>query len=94
MGVETEVEMNGSEGTRNRLAAEDIACAGGVIVVADKKVEISRFDGKKLVNRPVSSDIRKSEELIDLASSGTISVSYGDGKGSSSEEGNVDDTIE
>ncbi len=37
MGVEIKVETNGSEGIKNRLTAEDIARAEGVIVAADKK---------------------------------------------------------
>lgn len=46
MGVDIKVETNGSEGIKNRLTAEDIARADGVIVAADKKVEMNRFDGK------------------------------------------------
>ena len=84
MGVEIKVETNGSE---------DIARAEGVIVAADKKVEMNRFDGKELINRPVSDGIRKPEELINLALSGTAPVFHGDGKESSSEEGNADGTI-
>ncbi|HAQ4764531.1 TPA: PTS transporter subunit EIIA [Enterococcus faecium] len=93
MGVEIKVETNGSEGIKNRLTAEDIARAEGVIVAADKKVEMNRFDGKELINRPVSDGIRKPEELINLALSSTAPVFHGDGKESSSEEGNADGTI-
>ncbi|NMP58759.1 PTS fructose transporter subunit IIABC [Enterococcus mundtii] len=93
MGVEIKVETNGSEGIKNRLTAEDIARADGVIIAADKKVEINRFDGKELVNRPVSDGIRKTEELINLAVSGSAPVFHGDGKEKSSDEGNADGTI-
>ncbi|NBA63155.1 PTS fructose transporter subunit IIABC [Enterococcus mundtii] len=93
MGVEIKVETNGSEGIKNRLTAEDIARADGVIVAADKKVEMNRFDGKELVNRPVSDGIRKTEELINLAVSGSAPVFHGDGKENSSDEGNADGTI-
>ncbi len=79
MGVDIKVETNGSEGIKNRLTAEDIARADGIIVAADKKVEMNRFDGKHLVNRPVSDGIRKSEELIDLALSGSAPVFHGEG---------------
>lgn len=54
---------------------------------------MNRFDGKELINRPVSDGIRKPEELINLALSGTAPVFHGDGKESSSEEGNADGTI-
>ncbi|WP_159723659.1 PTS fructose transporter subunit IIABC [Enterococcus sp. CSURQ0835] len=79
MGVDIKVETNGSEGIKHRLTAEDIARADGVIVAADKKVEMDRFDGKELVNRPVSDGIRKPEELIDLALSGKAPVFRGAG---------------
>src|SRR5699024_5237946 len=51
MGVEIKVETNGSEGIKNKLTKEDIARASAVIVAADKKVEMNRFDGKQLINR-------------------------------------------
>ena len=54
---------------------------------------MNRFDGKELINRPVSDGIRKPEELINLALSGTAPVFHGDGKENSSEEGNADGTV-
>lgn len=89
MGVDIKVETNGSEGIKHRLTAEDITRAAGVIVAADKKVEMNRFNGKHLVNRPVSDGIRKPEELIDLAVSGTAPVFHGDSNeaASSADEG-------
>lgn len=67
MGVDIKVETNGSDGIKNRLTAEDIKRASGVIIAADKKVELARFDGKPMLQRPVSDGIRKSEELITKA---------------------------
>uniref|UniRef100_UPI0028AC792F PTS fructose transporter subunit IIABC n=1 Tax=Carnobacterium sp. TaxID=48221 RepID=UPI0028AC792F len=67
MGVDIKVETNGTEGVKNRLTAADIKRAAGVIVAADKNVEMNRFDGKHVLQRPVSDGIRKSEELIDKA---------------------------
>lgn len=67
MGVEIKVETNGSDGIKNRLTAEDIKRADGVIIAADKKVELARFNGKPMLQRPVSDGIRKSEELITKA---------------------------
>ena len=93
MGVDIKVETNGSEGIKNRLTAEDIARADGVIVAADKKVEMDRFDGKKLVNRPVSDGIRKPEELIQLATNDTAPVFHGEGKDGAADEGNADGTV-
>lgn len=93
MGVDIKVETNGSEGIKNRLTAEDIARADGVIVAADKKVEMDRFDGKHLVNRPVSDGIRKPENLINEALSGTAPVFKGDGSSSSDSKESADGTV-
>ena len=80
LGVEIKVETNGSEGIKNRLTEEDIARAAGVIVAADKKVEMDRFNGKHLVNRPVSDGIRKTEQLINEALSGDAPVFHSSGQ--------------
>ncbi|MGM0219896.1 PTS fructose transporter subunit IIABC [Enterococcus sp. AZ126] len=93
MGIDIKVETNGSEGIKNRLTAEDIARADGVIVAADKKVEMNRFDGKELVNRPVSDGIRKTEELITLATSGTAPTFHSSESDSSEEDGSADGSV-
>lgn len=64
MGVDIKVETNGSEGIKHRLTADEIKRAKGVIVAADKKVEMARFDGKNLVNKPVTDAIKDPEKLI------------------------------
>ncbi|HEP1426109.1 fructose-specific PTS transporter subunit EIIC [Streptococcus pyogenes] len=66
MGVAIKVETNGASGVANRLTAEDIQRAKGVIVAADKAVEMDRFDGKQFIARPVADGIKKSQELISL----------------------------
>ncbi|MBP1041938.1 PTS sugar transporter subunit IIA [Vagococcus sp. BWB3-3] len=66
MGVRIRVETNGSDGVKHRLTPSEIAEAKGVIVAADKNVEMARFNGKPLLNRPVSDGIKKTEELINL----------------------------
>lgn len=96
LGIDIKVETNGSEGVKNRLTTQDIERAAGVIVAADKKVEMARFDGKHLVNRPVGDGIRKTEELINLALSGSAPIYHGDGSASSeesSEKGSVGQEI-
>lgn len=67
MGIGIKVETNGASGVGNPLSDADIARAKGVIIAADKAVEMARFAGKPLVNRPVADGIRKTEELIKLA---------------------------
>lgn len=66
MGVAIKVETNGASGVGNRLTTEDIKRAKGVIIAADKAVEMDRFDGKPLVSRPVADGIKKTEELINI----------------------------
>lgn len=58
MGVTVRVETNGASGVGNRLTADEIARAKGVIIAADKAVEMARFDGKPLVSRPVADGIK------------------------------------
>ncbi|MFS9158404.1 fructose-specific PTS transporter subunit EIIC [Streptococcus gordonii] len=74
MGVGIKVETNGASGVGNKLTAEDIKNAKAVIIAADKAVEMDRFDGKPLINRPVADGIRKTEELINLALSGKAEI--------------------
>lgn len=92
LGVEIKVETNGSEGIKNRLTEEDIARAAGVIVAADKKVEMDRFNGKHLVNRPVSDGIRKTEQLINEALSGDAPAFHSSGQ-TVAEESSADGTF-
>ncbi|HGD6377865.1 TPA: fructose-specific PTS transporter subunit EIIC [Streptococcus agalactiae] len=66
MGVGIKVETNGASGVGNKLTSSDIARAKGVIIAADKAVEMDRFDGKPLVSSPVADGIKKSEDLINI----------------------------
>ena len=66
MGVGIKVETNGASGVGNKLTAEDIKRAKGVIIAADKAVDMPRFNGKPLVSRPVADGIKKTEELITI----------------------------
>lgn len=70
MGVDIKVETNGASGVGNKLTAEDIENAAGVIIAADKAVEMPRFNGKPLVSRPVAAGIKQPEELINIILNG------------------------
>ncbi|MFI3224184.1 fructose-specific PTS transporter subunit EIIC [Streptococcus suis] len=74
MGVDIKVETNGASGIGNKLTAEDIENAAGVIIAADKAVDMPRFNGKPLVSRPVAAGIKQPEELINLILDGKASV--------------------
>lgn len=68
------VETRGSGGAKNVLTEKEIEEADCIIVAADAKVPMDRFDGKKVIERQVSDGINKANELIDLAISGNVPV--------------------
>lgn len=74
LGYSIKVETNGSGGAKNVLTDEEIAAADGIIISADKSVEMSRFNGKKLISTKVSDGIKKPEELINKIISGDAPV--------------------
>lgn len=85
MGVDIKVETNGASGIGNKLTADDIAKAAGVIIAADKAVEMPRFNGKPLVSRPVAAGIKQAEELINTILDGKAST-YTAAEGAVAEE--------
>ncbi len=74
MGVKMKVETNGSGGAQNVLTSEEIKEADGVIIAADKNVEMMRFDGKPVLKTPVSRGINEPEELIKAVIDGKAPV--------------------
>ena len=79
MGLRIKVETQGSAGAKNVLTAEDIAGAKGVIIAADKNIELSRFDGKPLYSCPVSRGINEPEVLIDEVMEGRAPIHHNAG---------------
>lgn len=79
MGVRIKVETNGSGGAKNVLTPEEIAACKGVIVAADKRVEMARFDGKPTLITKVADGINKPEELIDRVLAGDLPVYHHEG---------------
>lgn len=67
LGISLKVETNGSSGVKNRLTAEDIAGADAIIVAADTKVEMSRFDGKPVIQTAVGKAIYETDSLLNRA---------------------------
>ena len=84
-GCFIKVETRGSGGAKNVLTEEEIREADCIIVAADTKVPMDRFDGKKLIEVPVSDGISKAEKLIDAAMNGQASLYHGNGASTSSE---------
>ena len=85
MGVNVRVETNGASGVGTPLTAEEISKAVGVIVAADKAVETARFDGKKLLSKPVAAGIRQPQELIQTILDGKADVFHAENAGAAQE---------
>lgn len=79
LGVNIKVETNGSEGVKHLLTADEIRKAAGVVIAADKKVKMARFDGKHLVNQPVTAGIKEPEKLLQEVLNGKAPVYHADG---------------
>ena len=65
LGHKVKVETHGSSGVKNKFTKEEIKNAKAVIIAADTKVDLSRFDGKKLVKAKVADGINKPQQLIE-----------------------------
>ncbi len=89
MGISIKVETNGSGGAKNVLTKKEIEECECIIVAADKKVEMNRFDGKRVIQTKVANGIHKAEELINEAISGKAPIYHADSKssGGSNEDG-------
>ena len=85
MGVNVRVETNGASGVGTPLTAEEINKAVGVIVAADKAVETARFNGKKLISKPVAAGIRQPQELIQNILDGKAEVFHAENAGAAQE---------
>ena len=64
MGVDIKVETQGGVGAENILTAKEIKEADGIIIAADRQVDLSRFKGKRLINENVREGIHHPKELI------------------------------
>lgn len=89
MGIPLKAETNGSSGAKNVLTKEEIEACDGIIIAADKNVEMARFDGKPLLKVKVSDGIHKPQELIEKIVNGEAPVYHHKGGASASagEEG-------
>lgn len=85
MGVNVRVETNGASGVGTPLTAEEINKAVGVIVATDKAVETARFNGKKLISKPVAAGIRQPQELIQNILDGKAEVFHAENAGAAQE---------
>lgn len=79
MGYLLKAETNGADGAKNVLTAKEIAMADGIIIAADKNVEMARFDGKPVLLVSVSEGIQKPEKLINKIINHEVPVYHHDG---------------
>ena len=79
LGISIKVETNGSGGEKNVLTQEEIDACDGIIIAADKNVEMARFDGKPVIKVKVSDGIHKSQELIERAVKGDGPIYHHEG---------------
>ena len=79
LGISIKVETNGSGGAKNVLTQEEIDACDGIIIAADKNVEMARFDGKPVIKVQVSDGIHKSQELIERAVKGDGPIYHHEG---------------
>lgn len=81
LGYSVKAETNGSGGAKNVLTKKEIEACDGIIIAADKNVEMSRFNGKPVIKTTVSNGIHKPEELIQRIIDGNAKV-YSDNSSS------------
>ena len=79
LGISIKVETNGSGGAKNILTPEEIEKCDGIIVAADKTVEMARFSGKKVISTKVSDGIKIPDELINRIVNGDAPVYHHEG---------------
>ena len=82
------IETRGSGGAKNVLTDQEIADADCIIVAADAKVPMERFDGKKVIECQVSDGISKADQLIDRAINGDAPVYHAAAGSQTSSAGN------
>lgn len=87
MGCTLKAETNGSGGAKNILTKEEIEKCDGIIVAADKNVEMARFDGKQVLQTKVADGINKPEELIQTILDHKAPIYHHAGGGVQEEEG-------
>lgn len=88
LNIGVKAETQGSGGAKNILTREEIAACDGVIIAADKNVDLARFDGKPLLRVPVSDGINKPQELIEKIINGQAPVYHHEGGAVEDDTGN------
>ncbi|MDC7279090.1 fructose-specific PTS transporter subunit EIIC [Butyrivibrio fibrisolvens] len=72
LGIGFRVEKDGSAGAKDPLTAAEIAEADAVIVACDKNIDMSVFDGKKVVLASTKDAIHTPEKLFEKAETAAV----------------------
>lgn len=86
-GIEMKVETQGSIGAENVLTDNDVRDADGIIVAADKDVDLARFAGKRVLSVGVSEGISHPERLIEQVQSAPVHGGGGGAGGAATTSG-------
>ena len=86
-GHKVKVETHGQSGIKNKFTKEEIKNAKAVIIAADTKIDLSRFDGKKIVKAKVADGINKPKELIEYVLSDNAKTYHSSNKNSEEDDG-------
>ena len=87
LGHKVKVETHGQSGIKNKFTKEEIKNAKAVIIAADTKIDLSRFDGKKIVKAKVADGINKPKELIEYVLSDNAKTYHSSNKNSEEDDG-------
>ena len=93
LGYRVKVETHGQSGVKNKFTREEVKNAKAIIIAADTKVDLSRFDGKKIVTTKVANGINKPKELIEHVLSKEAKIYHSSQKNNSSDEENEKEGI-
>ncbi len=86
LGHKVKVETHGQSGIKNKFTKDEIRNAKAIIIAADTKVDLSRFDGKKLIKAKVADGINKPKELIENVLSDNAKVYHSTNKNNQEDE--------
>ena len=93
LGHPVKVETQGQSGVKNKLTKEEIKNAKAIIIAADIDVDLSRFEGKKVIRAKVADGIHKPQELIEKALSGKVAEYHGNGTSNTDSEGDYKESV-
>lgn len=85
IGHSIKVETQGQTGTKNKLTKEEIENAKAIIIASDIKIDLKRFDGKKILRVKVSEAIKEPEKLIEKALTEELPVHHENNKNNEEE---------